>query len=428
MTVLYGNLIYVRILFHLDRAVFCEGIGPEDLPASGNDQFASRRLTEGKKPGHGQPDDDQGKSQYHIRFFYHENTSGGIRNMHITSRAGEWVKLLPAILITVLIIITQTGCGEKDPVSKSDFCLDTTCDIKIYDMKTGEASEILDGAFEEIDRYENLMSKTIEGSDVYKINHAQGQPVEVSKDTLKVIELGIEMGDLSGGMFDITIGKVLSLWNFTGDDPKVPEQADLTEALKTVNYKQIDINDSAVSMKDPQAQLDLGGVAKGYIADRICDYLKNQGVEKAVINLGGNVAVLGEKAKDTPWNIAIERPYSDRTEMMGYVSVKDATVVTSGIYERKFEQDGVLYHHVLDPRSGYPVDTDLEAVTIRAARGNSGFCDGLSTVCLMLGRDKAQALIQTLQEEHPEMKLEAAFIDKNDAMTQTDGMDVKKDE
>ena len=128
--------------------------------------------------------------------------------MHITSRAGAWVKLLPAILITVLIIITQTGCGEKDPVSKSDFCLDTTCDIKIYDMKTGEASEILDGAFEEIDRYENLMSKTIEGSDVYKINHAQGQPVEVSKDTLKVIELGIEMGDLSGGMFDITIGKV----------------------------------------------------------------------------------------------------------------------------------------------------------------------------------------------------------------------------
>jgi len=193
-------------------------------------------------------------------------------------------------------------------------------------MKTGEASEILDGAFEEIDRYENLMSKTIEGSDVYKINHAQGQPVEVSKDTLKVIELGIEMGDLSGGMFDITIGKVSSLWNFTGDDPKVPEQADLTEALKTVNYKQIAIDDSAVSMKDPQAQLDLGGVAKGYIADRICDYLKNQGVEKAVINLGGNVAVLGEKAKDTPWNIAIERPYSDRTEMMGYVSVKDVSM------------------------------------------------------------------------------------------------------
>ena len=267
--------------------------------------------------------------------------------MHIISRAGAWVKLLPAILITVLIIITQTGCGEKDPVSKSDFCLDTTCDIKIYDMKTGEAGKILDGAFEEIDKYENLMSKTIEGSDVYKINHAQGQPVEVSKDTLKVIELGIEMGDLSGGMFDITIGKVSSLWNFTGDDPKVPEQADLTEALKSVNYKQIDINDSAVSMKDPQAQLDLGGVAKGYIADRICDYLKNQGVEKAVINLGGNVAVLGEKGKDTPWNIAIERPYSDRTEMMGYVSVKDATVVTSGIYERKFEQDGVLYHRVL---------------------------------------------------------------------------------
>lgn len=126
--------------------------------------------------------------------------------------------------------------------------------------------------------------------------------------------------------------------------------------------------------------------------------------------------------------IAIERPYSDRSRDDGLCFGQRRNGCDSGIYERKFEQDGVLYHHVLDPRSGYPVDTDLEAVTIRAARGNSGFCDGLSTVCLMLGRDKAQALIQTLQEEHPEMKLEAAFIDKNDAMTQTGGMDVKKDE
>ena len=321
--------------------------------------------------------------------------------MHITSRTGTWIKLLPAILITVLIIITQTGCGEKDPVSKSDFCLDTTCDIKLYDMGSGEASKILDGAFD-------------------------GLAHEIF--VLKVIKMGIEMGDLSGGMFDITIGKVSSLWNFNGDDPKVPEQSDLNDALTTVGYKNIVIDGSSVSLKNPRAELDLGGVAKGYIADRVCDYLEKQGVEKAVINLGGNVAVLGEKDKDTPWNIAIERPYSDRTEMMGYVSVKDATVVTSGIYERKFEQDGVLYHHVLDPHTGYPVDSDLEAVTIRAARGNSGFCDGLSTVCLMLGRDKAQALIETLQKEHPEMKLEAAFIDKNDTMTQTDGMDVKKDE
>ena len=348
--------------------------------------------------------------------------------MRITSRAGLWIKLLPAILLTVLIIITQTGCGEKDPVSKSEFCLDTTCDIKIYDMSSGEANEILNGAFDEIDKYENLMSKTIEGSDIYKINHAGGRAVEVSEDTLNVIELGIEMGDISGGMFDITIGKVSSLWNFNGDDPKVPDQADLNEALATVGYKNIVINGSSVRLKNSQAELDLGGVAKGYIADRICDYLEEQGVEKAVINLGGNVAVLGEKSEGTPWNIAIERPYSDRTEMMGYVSVKDATVVTSGVYERKFEQDGVLYHHVLDPHTGYPVNSGLEAVTICAARGSSGFCDGLSTVCLMLGKEKAQTLIETLQKEHPDMGLEAAFIDENDNMTQTDGMNVKKDE
>ncbi len=348
--------------------------------------------------------------------------------MHTTSRIGTWFKFVPILLLTILIIITQTGCGEKDPVSKSEFCLDTTCEIKLYDMKSSDANDILDGAFDEIDRYENMMSKTIEGSDIYEINHAGGKSVEVADDTIEVIKLGIEMGDISDGMFDITIGKITSLWNFTGDDPQVPDAADLDEAVATVGYKNILIDADSVQLKDPQAQIDLGGVAKGYIADRICEYLEKNGVKKAVVNLGGNVAVLGEKSEDTPWNIAIERPYSDRTEMMGYVSVSDATVVTSGIYERKFEQDGVLYHHVLNPHTGYPVDSDLEAVTICAARGNSGFCDGISTICLMLGKDKAQALIADLQEEHPQMELEAAFIDKDDNMTQTDGMNVKKDE
>ena len=148
-------------------------------------------------------------------------------------------------------------------------------------------------------------------------------------------------------------------------------------------------------------------------------------MERAIINLGGNVCVIGSKADDTPWNIGIERPYSDRTELIGSVKVSDATVVTSGIYERMFKKNGRTYHHVLDPETGYPAETDLEAVTITAKKGYSAYCDGLSTTCLMLGRDKATALIEKLQKEKPEAGLEASFTDKDDKVTSTDGMKIE---
>jgi thiamine biosynthesis lipoprotein len=292
-------------------------------------------------------------------------------------------------------------------------------------MKESEANDILDDAFTETKRYENILSKTVEGSDVYKINNAGGTPVEVSDDTINVINLGIQMGDLSEGMFDITIGAVTDLWDFTGDNPHVPDKADLTAALEGVNYKNIVVKGNTVKLSNSNAQIDLGGVAKGYIADRITEYLQDKGVERAIINFGGNVVAIGDKDDSTNWTIGIERPYSDRTDIVGSVDVSDTTVVTSGIYERNFTEDGVLYHHVLNPHTGYPTDSELESVTITAAKGNSAFCDGLSTVCLMLGADKAQTLIEKLQAEYPDMGIQAAFIDKNDNMTQTDGMNVQ---
>ncbi len=144
-----------------------------------------------------------------------------------------------------------------------------------------------------------------------------------------------------------------------------------------------------MTLENTDAAIDLGGIAKGYIADRLAEFLTDRGVESAVINLGGNVETVGSKEDGSSWTVGIERPYSDRTELMGKVSLNDGTLVTSGIYERNFEEDGVLYHHVLDPDTGYPAESDLEAVTIMAGRGNSAFCDGLSTVCLILGKADA---------------------------------------
>lgn len=348
-----------------------------------------------------------------------------MKNININCNTKFAVKILLLTVLAAFVIISQTGCSNKEPVSATEFYLNTQCEIKILDMSKGKAEDIQDEAFEEIENYESILSKTVEGSDVYKINHAGGKAVKVKDETIDVIELGLKMAELSGGRFDITIGDVTDLWDFAGDNPKVPESKALQDALRHVDYRNIVVDGDNITLKDAETQLDLGGVAKGYIADRIAEFLEGKGVERAVVNLGGNVVAVGEKDKDTPWNIGVERPYSDRTALVGAVAVKDATLVTSGIYERKFEQEGVLYHHVLDPDTGFPADSDLEAVTIKAAKGNSGFCDGLSTVCLMLGKDKAMELIKELQQKCPEIGLEAAFIDKNDNMVQTDGMDVE---
>lgn len=348
-----------------------------------------------------------------------------MKNIVTVRKTKNAVRALALVFLMVLVIISQTGCGNKEPVSKTDFCLNTTCEITLYDVSGSRGEEILNEAFKKVREYENLLSRTVKDSDVYNINHSQGKTVTVSDDTAAVLEEALYMGELSGGKFDVTIGKLSDLWNFTGESPQVPEQEKIKEAVNDVDYRNIGIDGNQVTLKNPDAAVDLGGIAKGYIADRIGELLEGEGIERAIINLGGNIVALGEKEEDTPWNIGVERPYSDRTQIIGSVKAKDATLVTSGIYERKFEQNGTVYHHILDPDTGEPAQTDLESVTIKAAKGNSGFCDGLSTVCLMLGKDEAKALVERLQKENPQMELEAAFIDKDDHMVQTDGMNVK---
>ncbi|MCI5535434.1 MAG: FAD:protein FMN transferase [Clostridiales bacterium] len=337
-------------------------------------------------------------------------------------------RIIAAVLLTAVIIIPQTGCGGKEPVSGSEFCLDTSCEITIYDMEgmsEDKAAGIIDQAFAEIREYENMLSRTVEGSDVYRINHADGKSTEVSAETLDVIHTGLLMAELSGGKFDITVGALTDLWKFTSDNPSVPEDQEIRKALETVGYENITMKGNEVGLSDSETRIDLGGVAKGYIADKTGEYMEAQGVTKAIINLGGNITAIGEKEEDTPWTIGIERPYSDRSEIVGSIKVSDKTVVTSGIYERQFVEDGVRYHHVLDPQTGYPAETDLEAVTITAVKGNSGFCDSLSTACLILGKEKAHRLVLKLQDEYPQMEIEAAFIDKNDNIAQTDGMNLE---
>ena len=323
-------------------------------------------------------------------------------------------KLIILIALCVLLIIPQTGCGAKEPVSQEFFCLDTVCTITVYGQSQSKAEDVITDAVQLCEDYENMLSRTVSGSDVDRINTAGCNFVEVSDDTVAVIEKGIEFGELSGGEFDITIGAVSELWDF--DAGVVPDESELHEAVKTVDYKQIKIEGNNVALGIEGAKLDLGGIAKGYIADRVTELLKENGVEQAIINLGGNVVTIGEKEEGTPWMVGIERPYTDRTEIIGALEVADETVTTSGVYERCFEKNGKMYHHVLNPETGLPMETSAEAVTVQGPAGMSAESDAFGTMFLMLGKEASGRIL----EKYPDFRV--AFVDANDDISTLNDM------
>lgn len=354
-----------------------------------------------------------------------KNTVNNRKNYCVSRIAKRAAKLAALTVLLILIIITHTACGDESPPSKTDFCLDTSCTITIYDdMDKSDAEQLLEDSFKLIREYENILSRTITDSEVSMINEADGEWIEASDDTIDIIEMANKVAYESGGVFDITIGKVTRLWDFKAEEPQVPAAADIEAALPHIDYKTITTGGGKVILSDPEAEIDLGGVAKGAIADKVCAFLEGEGVTSVVVNLGGNVVVIGEKEEGTPWTVGIERPFTDRKELVGVIQVTDKAVVTSGIYERNFEVGGKIYHHILDPETGYPAETDLEAVTIIADKGYSGFCDALSTACLILGKEDAMQFIKEQQMRYPDRHIEVAFIDNNGDIVQTDGMDI----
>lgn len=355
----------------------------------------------------------------------------------------KFVKKAVLALLIIALIIPQSACksngqnaASNQGISKTGFFLDTVCSITIYgladqdgklaDMTDEELEKecylIITDAFKLCSEYENMLSKTIETSDIARINNAEGKAVTVSDETIEVLKKGLEFGRLSGGAFDITIGKATDLWDFhdnaeTGHEGGiVPSEEALKEAISHVNYENIKIEGNGVSLTDPETEINLGGIAKGYIADKAAEYLEERGVVSAIVDLGGNIVAIGGKTsqiaasgdtQETDFKIGIKDPLSSSGGLLELIPCKNKTVVTSGTYERYFEKDGVKYHHILDVNTGYPVDTDVLSVTIIADRGKSADCDGLSTTCLALGMEKGMELVKSLEG------FEAVFVDKD---------------
>ncbi|MDO4481207.1 MAG: FAD:protein FMN transferase [Bacillota bacterium] len=311
------------------------------------------------------------------------------------------------ILILILSIVIAIILGvrwissdyNKDKISDSIFMLDTLVTVTLY----SENSELIQKCFDECRRYEMIFSRTNEHSELYALNHSDS--MEVSDDLLSVLKTAIHFCEISDGSFDITMGEISDMYSFSSDTHRVPSDEELDTALPHVDYRNITIEGNTVTRNDPAAVIDLGAAAKGYIADRLAEFILENGETSAIIDLGGNIMCLGSKPDGSDYIIGIQYPFKDRTETITNVSVSQKSVVTSGIYERSFEQDGVMYHHILNPDTGRPFDNELLAVSIISDSSADG--DALSTVCFTLGVEKGLSLIDSLEG------IEAVFVTKD---------------
>lgn len=296
--------------------------------------------------------------------------------------------------LTIVIMFTASGCtgsSSEDSIKTTGMYFDTVISIEVW----GSTDDtILTHCKDLCKEYEQLLSRTIDTSDISRINSANGAPVEVDVRTAEVIEKGLYYSRLSKGDFDITIAPLSELWNIEENPGNIPDQTAIEEAKSHVNYKNVILENNTVTLKDPKAAIDLGAIAKGFIADKLKDYLTSQGIEHALINLGGNIVAIGSKTNGENYHIGIQKPFDGQSSAITSVDIRDKSVVSSGVYERYFKKDGKVYHHILNPFTGYPYDNHLLQVTIISDLSADG--DGLSTTCFALGLDKGSALIESL--------------------------------
>lgn len=342
------------------------------------------------------------------------------------------VLVCPMLLFTGCENITDadTSTTENEPISISSIKLNTAVQITIYDSQD---KALLDDCLALCDKYELVFSRTNEKSELYKLNHrkdtsdkdpnADGQttpyPVSgtadtwhISEDLASLLSQGLSITRESDGAFDIAIAPLTSLWDFTAEDPKVPDDAAIQKALPLCSSDGVTIDGQDITLPSDDIQFDVGAIAKGYIADRMKDLLVKKGVKSAIINLGGNVLCIGSKPDGTPFKVGIQKPFADRNETEAVMDITGKSVVSSGIYERCFKQNGKLYHHILNPKTGYPYDNSLISVTIISDQSVDG--DALSTTCFALGLEDGLKFAE-------KKGVHAVFITEDYELHYTDG-------
>jgi len=309
------------------------------------------------------------------------------------------------ILILLFPIFLISCSREKfEAHSENQFLMGTVCIITLYN---GESLDIFNNAFKVIEEEDLLMSLQKGNSELSRLNSSSGiSAVSVSEDTFNVIRSSLNYSKISRGAFDPTIAPLVELWGIgEGHDGRVPPSDEIESMKNLTDYRKVELSDNKeVFLKDRGMKIDLGGIAKGYIADKVKEFLVSNNVKQGIINLGGNIVVIGSKPGKQPWKIGIQDPFESRGNHIGIVEVIDKTIVTSGIYERFFYSEGKRYHHILDPETGYPVENDLASVTIISEMSIDA--DALSTSLFVLGVEEGIELIDSIDNS------EAVFITK----------------
>ncbi len=314
------------------------------------------------------------------------------------------------LILPALILLT--ACHTIEPTTKQNFQLGTFIELTLYD---GASDELFDELFAQIASIESLMSLT-SSSELLTLNETAGQKsTHLSSATCEVIQSGLSLSTLTNGHFNIAIEPLVSLWKIGTDDAAIPAPDLIQQTLHHLNYEVIefDADTCLLSLPSSQMGLDLGGIAKGYAADEVLARIKEADLEHALINLGGNVLAHGGKPNHEPFKVGIQDPFSPRGTYLGKIDVLDGAVATSGIYERFFEVDNVRYHHILDSKTGYPVNNELAAVVIMCERAMDA--DALSTAAFSYGLKEGMAFINTLND------VEAIFITHDKTIYLTEG-------
>ena len=289
---------------------------------------------------------------------------------------------ISGLLVAALML---AGCGvqtsaEGPSQTREVYAMDTVMTLEAYGQNADAA---LDEAVAEIERLDALWSIASSDGEIARLN-AEKQ-ITASADTLALLTRAKEISAATDGLFSTTIAPLMEAWGFTSGDYRVPDEAELSALLAHVDDEEIAISDSTVTIP-ADAKVDLGGIAKGFTSARGMEIFRENGVENGILSLGGNVQVLGTKPDGSLWRVGLQDPADERA-LFATLELADKAVITSGAYERNFEQNGIVYHHIIDPRTGYPAESGLSSVTIVSDDGT--LADGLSTALFIMGKEGA---------------------------------------
>lgn len=328
---------------------------------------------------------------------------------------GRLSLLLAGVLAAGAVL---TGCGgEKEVSSQSSqvFAMDTVMLLTVYG---DQAQQGLDQAEQTIQKLEKLWSATDENSEIWALNHSGGNWVELSEDTREILSRGLELCALTDGALDITAYSAVQAWGFPTGVYRVPDEAELERLVGTIDYTQLELDEQTGQGRLPGGMsLDLGAVAKGRLGEVLSQDLKELGVTSALLELGGNIQTVGTKPDGSRWRVGIQDPNSQEGGYLAIVEVADQAVVTSGDYQRYFEQDGQTYCHIMDPATAAPADSGVDSVSIVGSDGT--VCDALSTALFVMGEEKGAQF----WKDHPELDFEAIFVSRDGTIAVTEGLE-----